>query len=99
MPEAYSAIEVMLASAGFAYRVALFPNQLPDLGDVVDVHAFDVPESKLLDASRELNVRLSALRLNPMAVGMAFHEAESVRAASRVPAGAVWVIPKSLEKR
>lgn len=93
LPSALSVIEVALASTGFAYRVAVFPNHLPDLGEVVDVHAFYVPESKLLDTSRQLNVLLSELRLRPMAIGMAFGVGESEGAATRVPSDAVWLLP------
>lgn len=93
LPQVYSVVEAALTSAGFPFRVAMFPNRLPELGDVVEVHAFDVPEAKLLEVSREMNTLLAALRLCPMAVGMALCEAESVPAASRVPADAVWAIP------
>jgi hypothetical protein len=91
---ASAAIESALVEAAFPYRVAVFPNHLPELGDLVEVHAFDVPEASLLEVSQDLNARLAALRMHPIAIGMAFHQSESKITAERVSAEAVWVSPR-----
>jgi len=91
LTESYATIEAALAAAGFPYRVAMFPNHLPELGEVVEVHAFDVSEANLLRVSQDLNARLAALRLHPMAIAMVFHEAESEIAHACVPGDAVWI--------
>jgi hypothetical protein len=72
----------------------MFPNNLPDLGDVLEVHAFDIPEDRLLEVSQQLNGMLAAMRLTPMAIGMAFFEGESAQAESKVPSNAVWLRPE-----
>ena len=81
--------------AEFPYRVAVFPNDIPELGGpVLEVHAFDVPDAVLLRVSRELNHLLVRLRLEPMALGMAFDEDESKRASEGLPAGTMWIMPR-----
>lgn len=86
--------------ADFPYRVAVFPDDLPELGGaVLEVHAFDVPDAELLRVSLELNRLLVSLRLEPMAIGMAFDEGESEVAAAGVPADATWITPRSRPAR
>ena len=96
-----TAIETLRAHlADFPYRVAVFPNDIPELGGpVLEVHAFDVPDAVLLRVSRELNHLLVRLRLEPMALGMAFDESESKVAATGLPAGTVWITPRSRPAR
>lgn len=90
----FEAVKSRLAAEQFPFRVAMFPNTLPDLGDVLEVHAFDVPEDRLLEVSQQLNGLLAAMRLTPMAIGMAFFEGESAQAESKVPSNAVWLRPE-----
>ena len=96
-----TAIETLRAHlAEFPYRVAVFPNDIPELGGaVLEVHAFDVPDAELVRVQRELNGLLVKLRLEPMAIGMAFHEGESEVAAAGVPADATWITPRSRPAR
>ncbi len=90
----FESVQSRLAAERFPFRVAVFPNNLPDLGDVLEVHAFDVPEDQLLEVSQQLNGMLAAMRLEPMAIGMVFFEGESAQAESKVPADAVWLRPE-----
>ena len=77
----------------------MFPNDLPELGPVLEVHAFDVPDAQQLRVQRDLNGLLVSLRLEPMAIGMAFDEGESEVAAAGVPADATWITPRSRPAR
>lgn len=86
-------VEGHLALDRFPYRVALFPAYVPELGDVVEVHAFGVPEDALLQVSRRLNHLLASLRLDPMPIGTAFHRKETPSAMARVPVQARWFDP------
>jgi len=90
----FEAVKSRLVADRFPFRIAMFPNNLPDLGDVLEVHAFDVPEDRLLEVSQRLNGLLAAMRLTPMAIGMAFYVAESPQAESKVPSGALWLRPE-----
>ena len=90
----FEAVKARLIAERFPFRVAVFPNNLPDLGDVLEVHAFDVPEDQLLEVSQQLNGLLAAMRLTPMAIGMAFFDGESAQAETKVPSDAVWLRPE-----
>jgi len=86
-------IQEALKQDGFPFRVAIYPGYVAELGDVVEVNAFDVPEAAVLDVSRRLNQLLCALRMQPLAVGTAFLDSESERWAANVPDDAIWCEP------
>jgi hypothetical protein len=92
-------IQEALRQDGFPFRVAIYPGHVPELGEVVEVNAFDVPEAGVLDVSRRLNRLLCTLRTQPMAVGTAFLDAESDRCAANVPDGAIWLAPDGTASR
>jgi hypothetical protein len=92
-------IQQALMQDGFPFRVAIYPAHVPELGDVVEVNAFDVPEAGVLSVSRRLNQLLCALRMQPLAVGTTFLDTESERCAANVPDDAIWFAPDGTASR
>ncbi len=86
-------VEGHLALDRFPYRVALFPGHTQELGSVVEVFAFNVPEAEAAKASSRLNNLLASLRLSPMPIGSVFGLQESMDAEGRVPPEAHWFQP------
>lgn len=89
----YEKLDALLTLDRFPFRVAMFPSQVQELGAVVEVQAFDVPEVDILTVSRRLNRLLASARLVPMAIGTTFLASESAERARMLPAVATWWSP------
>jgi len=88
-------ILALLTLDRFPFRVAIYPGFVPELGEVLEVHAFDLPEAGALDVSRRLNRLLSSQHSKPLAVGTVFLDHETGHCAARVPGDAIWFAPES----
>jgi hypothetical protein len=83
-----------LEAARFPYPVAFYPEIAWDLGPVLSIDAFDVPQALVLDVSDQLNDVLEPIGTEPMWLACAFGEAESEPQRSELPAETVWYLPR-----
>ena len=79
-----------LESAGFSYSVAIHPGSDPDLGPVLDVHAFDVPEDDAVRISLALTQIVRDCQLAGVPVVGCYDTVESDEQRARLPIGTRW---------
>jgi hypothetical protein len=94
--------ETMLAAldaAHFPYPVAFRPQVVWDLGAVLSIDAFDVPEARVLEVSDRLNDVLEPLGVEPHWLACAFDERESGRQRTELPPETVWYRPRRSRAR
>lgn len=83
-----------LEAARFAYPVAFYPEHAWDLGPVVSIDAFDVPEALVLPVSEQLNDVLDPIDTEPMWLACAFDAEESPEKRAELPGETVWYLPR-----
>jgi hypothetical protein len=88
------AILDLLGANDFAYPVAIFPDHDFDLGPILSVLAFDVPESAFLDVGKAIVDLLWPVETQPMWLGGAIHDFESAEQRAKLPEDTVWHEPK-----
>lgn len=86
----YAKLDALLTLDRFPFRVAMFPAHVQELGAVIEVQAFDVPEADIVSVSRRLNRLLASARLVPMAIGTTYLASESAERAKMLPSAATW---------
>jgi len=84
----------LLGTNNFPYPVAIFPDHDFDLGPILSVVAFDVPESVYLDVSEHIVELLWPVETQPMWLGGAIHDFESAEQRARLPEDTVWYEPR-----
>lgn len=82
-----------LEAAAFDFPVAIYPEHAWDLGPVLSVDAFDVPETRVLDVAEQLNDLLDPIEAEPMWLACAFDADSSAAKRAALPAETVWYLP------
>jgi hypothetical protein len=92
-PQIRTILDLLVAN-DFPYPVAIFPDQDFDLGPILSVLAFDVPESVFLDVSQDITDLLWPVETQPMLLASAIHDFESARQRAKLPEDTVWYEPR-----
>ena len=92
-PQIKAILEVLTAD-NFPYPVAIFPDQDFDLGPILSVLAFDVPEGVFLDVTQEIADLLWPVETQPMLLASAIHDFESATQRANLPENTVWYQPR-----
>ena len=82
-----------LHAAAFTFRVAVFDGHDPEMGPVLEAHAFDVPEELSVAVSFDLTKLVRRAGLSRVALAGVFDEVESPGRSSSVPRTAAWYEP------
>ena len=93
------AILDVLAENDFPYPVAIFLDQDCDLGPILSVLAFDVPESVFLDVSQHINDILWPVETQPLMLPGAIHDFSSAKHRANLPEDTVWYQPRRTHAR
>ena len=88
------AILAVLTAENFPYPVAIFPDQDFDLGPILSVLAFDVPEGVFLDVSQHINDILWPVETQPLTLPGAIHDFSSAKHRASLPEDTVWYEPR-----
>ena len=85
-----------LDGAGFEFPVAIYPDRDPELGDVVEVDAFDVPAGVAVAVSSRLGdfVWPVAFSSGTMLPGIVY-DSESAARRATLPPDTVWYTPRA----
>ena len=85
----------LLVQADFEYPVAFYPGSDPELGQVLEVDAFDVPDTVGNGITQRLGRILWPAAFEPETVlpGV-YHVCESAAHRSSLPGGTVWYLPR-----
>lgn len=84
----------LLGTDNFPYPVAIFPDRDWDLGPILSVQAFDVPEGVALDVSERINDLLWPIETQPLMLPGAIHDFESEAHRQALPEYTVWYHPR-----
>jgi len=84
----------LLEGVGFEFPVAIYPGRDPELGEVIEVDAFDVPERVSTEVGLRLGQVLWPVSFEPDTVlpGV-MHDFESAARRSELPPTTIWYIP------
>jgi len=92
-PQIMALIE-LLHIAQFEFPVAFFEDVDPDVGDMIDADAFDVPTQGRFDTSLRLGKILWPMSFHPRTVLTGTVEAgDSAERRERLPPDSVWYLP------
>jgi len=83
-----------LEAARFVYPVAFYPEHAWDLGPVLSIDAFDVPDALVFEVSERLNDLLDPIEAEPVWLACAFDEASSLQKRGELPDETVWYLPR-----
>ena len=92
-PQTKAILEVLTAD-NFPYPVAIFSDRDFDLGPILSVLAFDVPEGVFLDVTQDITDLLWPVETQPMLLASAIHDFESGRQRAKLPEDTVWYQPR-----
>jgi len=84
----------LLGTNEFPYPVAIFPDRDFDLGPILSVQAFDVPDGAVLDVSERICDLLWPVETQPMILTGALHDFESEAHRQELPEDTVWYHPR-----
>jgi hypothetical protein len=88
-----------LERARFPYPVAIYPEDVWDLGSVLCADAFDVPEYLVLHAADSLADVLDPIETDPVLLPCAFDENTSRQKRGSLPTATVWYEPRHKRAR
>lgn len=89
----YQRIQERLRQDRCPFRVAVFASTDPDVGPLIEVHAFDVPAEHCVRVSRRLNHLLWGAEVDTNLIAGAFDREESAERRDELPANVIWYSP------
>lgn len=84
----------LLQASDFPFPVAIFPDRDWDLGPILSVQAFDVPDGAMLDVSQQICDLLWPVETQPMILTGALYDFASEAHRQALPADTAWYEPR-----